>query len=137
MFRFYMEFILNNTEKLTNLKEIISINEKMLYNIYNKKRKHNKYGGAENNTPEFYSKKIQEFKDSTISIMEKLGSNMDNQKSEMEKVNKALIELIKYINLLADIVKKKDLEKIKSQLSDLKKTIENKITQNTIKTDDI
>jgi hypothetical protein len=136
MFRFYMEFILNNSEKLTNLKEIISINKHMLHNIKHKKRTLNRYGGATSDfdlveeckkNPTDCNKKIEDFKNSTISIINELGSNFNTQSMEIKKVHEALTELIKYITMLSNMAKEANLDKIKSQLGELKQIVEEKI----------
>ena len=43
---------------------------------------------------------------------------------ELEKVHKALLELIKYLDILANVVKDEDLKKLKEQMTELKDYIE-------------
>ncbi len=47
MFKSYMEFILKNVENSNITKDIIYINQKMLYRLNNKKHKYDFIGGVE------------------------------------------------------------------------------------------
>jgi hypothetical protein len=137
MFKKYLEFIFQNSEKLSNLKDIIYINNKLLNNLYNKKYNNNYHiksggsNGSETNEKKIneYSKKIDEFKESTVSILNTLNSKLINV-DELKNVDDAINKLIEYHNLLFQLFKDKDLEKIKNQLSELKQIISNKIEVN-------
>ena len=129
MFHFYMKFILDNLEKPTNLKEIIITNENLLYKLNNKKRK-KLHGGTDtnediekiniqNSSVEQLIPLIEKFRGSTINIITGLDSAIVIKKEEFEKINKAFVELLKYIDLLAKTIKEEDLKKIKQQLTEL------------------
>lgn len=124
MFKNYMKFILENSEKKENLKNIILLN-KNLINKLKKNKNYNETIGGEINIGE-YNSKIEKFKNNTIEILNGIESKLLNQE-QLVAINNALKELIKYHELLSEKFKDKDLIKIKSQLAELKKIIEIKI----------
>jgi hypothetical protein len=118
MFRFYLKYILNNVENSKNLDGIINANNKMLYRFSNNKT----YIGGGNSTP--VSEEIKQFEQSTISIVESLKKPINEQRELITKSKNAIVELIKYIELLYKIEKKDELLKINQQLLELGKKIE-------------
>lgn len=127
MFKSYMEFILNNAENPNVSKDIIYINQKMLYRLNNKKRdfKFIKGGNGETdqNNKFDHRKDLQKFKDDTIHIITTLEDPIKQQQEIIKKAEIAIKELIKYIDMLYEFVKKEDLAIISKQLGELKKKI--------------
>jgi hypothetical protein len=126
MFKSYIEFILKNAENPNITKDIIYINQKMLYRL-NKKNYISSFVGGDNeikkNNNFNHRIELDKFKKSTISIIESLEDPIKKQQEIIKKAEIALKELIKYIDLLYAYVNKEDLEKISFQLKELKEKI--------------
>jgi hypothetical protein len=124
-----MKFILKNAEDPNFSKDIIYINQEMLYRLNNKKRSSSFIGRGkkeeQNPNPNKFDhrKELQKFKESTISIIESLEDPIKQQQEIIKKADIALKELIKYIDILYEFVKKEDLETISNQLKELKEKI--------------
>ena len=124
MFRFYMEFIFNNIEKYNqksnNIKNIIYINNEMLYKLKNKT--YLLYGGVSDSATKKnkYESDLQDLTKSTINIIKSLEDPFNKQKKQMHDMYNALQQMIKYIDLLYDNTTKEDLGILRNQLSDLK-----------------
>jgi hypothetical protein len=122
-----MKFILKNAEDPNFSKDIIYINQEMLYRLNNKKRSSSFIGRGkkeEKDQNKFdHRKELQKFKESTISIIESLEDPIKQQQEIIKKADIALKELIKYIDILYEFVKKEDLETISNQLKELKEKI--------------
>jgi hypothetical protein len=123
-----MEYILSCAEQSNNLKEIIHINQNMLYKLKNKKRTSYIGGNKDEKTNEFQHRKdLAQFKDSSISIIKSLEKPIKEQQEMLAKSKIALDNLIKYLDMLHELTMKDDLEEINSQLTELKKKIEEKM----------
>jgi hypothetical protein len=122
-----MEFILNNAENPNISKDIIYINQKMLYRLNNKKNGSKFIKGGDGETDQNnkfeHRKELQKFKESTISIIGSLEDPIKQQQEIIKKAETAIKELIKYIDMLYEFVKKEDLEIISKQLEELKQKI--------------
>jgi hypothetical protein len=114
-----MEFIFKNVENPNITKDIIYINKEMLYRLNNNKYDASKFIGGNFE----HTKELKKFKESTISIIESLENPIKKQQEIIKKADIALRELIKYIDMLYDYVKREDLEKISVQLKELKEKI--------------
>lgn len=127
MFKSYMKFILRNAEDPNFSRDIIYINQEMLYRLNNKKRSSSLTGRGkkEEQTQNNFNhkKELQKFKESTISIIDSLEDPIKQQQEIIKKADIALKELIKYIDMLYEFVKKEDLETINKQLKELKEKL--------------
>jgi hypothetical protein len=123
MFKTYLEFIFKNAENPRITKEIIRINQKMLYKL--NKKKHNYKGGnkKEDIIPE-YKQEILKFKEDTIQIINSIEEPLRTQYDLLKKSQFALIQLIKYIDILYKTVKQEELETIRNQLTELKEKLD-------------
>lgn len=127
MFKSYMEFILNNAENSNLTKDIIYINQNMLYRLNKKKyiSRFNIGGQPEQQSEQLseHAKELKKFKDSTISIIKKLGEPVKEQQELLIKAEEALTQLIKYIDMLYDYSQRENLKTISQQLKELQEKI--------------
>jgi hypothetical protein len=134
MLKSYMKFIFDNVENPIITTKIIYINKKMLYNLNkNKNNKNNNLfvGGQSDSERDKnikqkkynFTDELDKFTKDTITIINAVNEPFKLQQETIKKSKMALDELIKYINMLYDYVKKEDLIVISKQLSELQKKL--------------